>query len=79
MSDAPKSFQSTESHQPVNCAQKYKLFVEQWQPKMVAELNDYQFKLVRIEGDIVWYDHPDTGEAFIVFEGELRIFSAMAR
>lgn len=64
---APKSYQ------PINFAQKYGLFAEQWQPKVVAELNDYQFKLVRIEGDFVWHDHPDTDEAFIVLEGELRI------
>jgi hypothetical protein len=49
---APKSYQ------PINFAQKYGLFAEQWQPKVVAELNDYQFKLVRIEGDFVWHDHP---------------------
>jgi mannose-6-phosphate isomerase-like protein (cupin superfamily) len=67
MNDAPKSYQ------PINFAQKYKLFAEQWQPKVVAELNDYQFKLVRIEGDFVWHEHPDTDEAFIVLEGELRI------
>lgn len=67
MSDAPKSYQ------PINLTQKYGLFTEQWQPKVVAELNDYQFKIVRIEGDFVWHDHPDTDEAFIVLEGELRI------
>ncbi|MGH7003126.1 MAG: cupin domain-containing protein [Alphaproteobacteria bacterium] len=40
---------------------------------MVAELNDYQFKIARLEGDFIWHDHPDTDEAFIVVEGELRI------
>ena len=40
---------------------------------MVAELNDYQFKLVKIEGDFVWHRHDDTDEAFIVQRGELRI------
>ena len=40
---------------------------------MVAELNDYQFKLSRIEGDFVWHDHAETDEAFLVLEGELRI------
>lgn len=46
---------------------------EQWLPRVVAELNDYQFKVVRIEGDFVWHDHPETDEAFLVLEGELRI------
>lgn len=46
---------------------------EQWSPRVVAELNDYQFKVVRIEGDFVWHDHPETDEGFLVLEGELRI------
>jgi mannose-6-phosphate isomerase-like protein (cupin superfamily) len=57
----------------INFARKFDLFSEQWQPKVVAELNDYQFKIVRIEGDFVWHDHPETDEAFIVLDGELRI------
>lgn len=52
---------------------KFTLFSEQWSPKVVAELNDYQFKIVRIEGDFIWHDHPETDEAFIVLDGELRI------
>jgi mannose-6-phosphate isomerase-like protein (cupin superfamily) len=40
---------------------------------VIAELNDYQFKIVRIEGDFIWHDHPMTDEAFIVLEGVLRI------
>jgi mannose-6-phosphate isomerase-like protein (cupin superfamily) len=46
---------------------------EQWSPRVVAELNDYQFKVVRIEGDFIWHDHPETDEAFLVLGGELRI------
>jgi mannose-6-phosphate isomerase-like protein (cupin superfamily) len=57
----------------INFAQKFALFSEQWQPKVVAELNDYQFKIVRIAGDFVWHDHPETDEAFIVLDGTLRI------
>jgi mannose-6-phosphate isomerase-like protein (cupin superfamily) len=57
----------------INFARKFTLFSEQWQPKVVAELNDYQFKIVRITGDFVWHDHPETDEAFIVLDGELRI------
>ena len=57
----------------INFARKFDLFSEQWQPKVVAELNDYQFKVVRITGDFVWHDHPETDEAFIVLDGELRI------
>ena len=61
------------TYQAINFAKKFGLFSEHWQPKVVAEMNDYQFKLVRIEGDFVWHDHRDTDETFIVLEGELRI------
>ena len=58
---------------PVNFQQKFGLFSEQWTPKVVAEMNDYQFKIVRLEGDFVWHDHKETDETFIVLEGTLRI------
>ena len=44
-----------------------------WQPRVVAEMNNYQFKVVRIEGDFVWHCHAETDETFIVLDGELRI------
>ena len=61
------------AYKPVNFRDKLGLIHEQWQPKVVAEMNDYQFKLVKLEGDFVWHDHKDTDETFIVLEGELRI------
>jgi mannose-6-phosphate isomerase-like protein (cupin superfamily) len=64
---------SAKRREVINFARKFDLFPEQWQPKVVAELNDYQFKIVRITGDFVWHDHPETDEAFIVLDGELRI------
>ena len=60
-------------YKPINFTQKLGLFSEHWQPKVIAELNDYQFKIVKLEGDFVWHDHADTDEAFIVLEGTLRI------
>jgi len=44
-----------------------------WQPRVVAEMNDYQFKVVKVEGDFLWHRHADTDETFIVLEGELHI------
>ncbi|AWV01744.1 cupin domain-containing protein [Burkholderia sp. JP2-270] len=44
-----------------------------WQPRVVAEMNDYQFKVVKIEGEFVWHNHSDTDEAFVVLDGELQI------
>lgn len=65
--------QTAKRPEAINFARKFDLFSEQWQPKVVAELNDYQFKIVRIEGDFLWHDHPETDEAFVVLDGELRI------
>ncbi len=59
--------------QPINFSNKFKLFDEQWQPKVIAEMNDYQFKVVKLQGDFIWHDHKDTDEAFIVLDGVLRI------
>ena len=60
-------------HKSINFEDKFSLFSEQWSPKLVAEMNDYQFKLVKLEGDFVWHDHQDTDETFIVLKGNLRI------
>lgn len=61
------------TYSPINFAAKYALFNEQWTPKVVAEMNDYQFKVVKIQGDFIWHSHADTDETFIILEGELRI------
>ena len=61
------------SYSSINLKEKFGLFSEQWAPKVIAEMNDYQFKIVKLEGDFVWHDHPTTDEAFLVIEGELRI------
>ncbi len=63
----------TRERMPINFSQKLDLIADLWQPRVVAEMNDYQFKLVRIEGDFVWHDHPETDETFIVIDGILRI------
>ncbi|WP_223490029.1 cupin domain-containing protein [Pseudomonas sp. A-RE-19] len=57
----------------INFSEKLALFSEHWAPRVIAEMNDYQFKVVKIEGDFVWHSHADTDETFIVLEGELRI------
>lgn len=57
----------------VNLAEKYALFSEHWTPKIIAELNDYQIKIVKVVGDFVWHDHSDTDEFFLVIEGTLFI------
>jgi len=61
------------NYKSINFQQKFGLFNEQWLPKVVAEMNDYQFKVVKLQGDFIWHDHKDTDETFIVVEGDLRI------
>lgn len=61
------------TYQPINFAAKLARIHDHWQPRVVAEMNDYQFKVVRIEGEFIWHDHADTDETFIVLDGQLRI------
>ncbi len=60
-------------YSPINFADKLAKFTEQWSPRIVAQMNDYHFKLVKIEGEFVWHSHPDTDEVFIVLGGAMRI------
>jgi mannose-6-phosphate isomerase-like protein (cupin superfamily) len=61
------------SYTPINFENKFQLLPEQWSPRVIAEMNDYQFKVVRLQGDFIWHDHPDTDETFVVIQGRLRI------
>lgn len=60
-------------HTPINLARKLALLTDQWKPRVIAEMNDYKFKLVRLQGDFIWHQHADTDETFLVLEGSLRI------
>ncbi|MGO8975162.1 MAG: cupin domain-containing protein [Steroidobacteraceae bacterium] len=57
----------------INFKEKLALFSDHWAPRVVAELNDYQFKLVKFVGEFVWHEHKDTDEAFLVIAGEMEI------
>jgi mannose-6-phosphate isomerase-like protein (cupin superfamily) len=57
----------------VDISEKFDMFSEQWSPKLVARLNDYEVKLVKIKGEFVWHTHDDTDELFLVIEGQLTI------
>ena len=61
------------SHSTINFADKLKTISDHWSPRVIAELNDYQFKLAKLQGEFVWHQHDDTDEAFIVIQGSLRI------
>ncbi|MFH1981946.1 MAG: cupin domain-containing protein [Pseudomonadota bacterium] len=61
------------AYAPINFIEKLAKFSDQWQPRVVAEMNDTQFKLVKIRGEFVWHRHADTDEVFIVIAGEMAI------
>ena len=57
----------------VNISDKFELITEQWDPKIIAQMNDYHFKIAKIQGEFVWHSHPDTDEVFLVVDGRLTI------
>jgi len=57
----------------INLKDKLTRFSEHWSPKIIAQMNDYHFKLARIQGEFVWHSHQETDEVFIVLDGEMRI------
>ena len=63
----------THRYQAINFQDKLARFSDHWAPKVVAQVNDYQLKLVKIQGEFVWHSHADTDEVFIVLDGRMRI------
>ncbi len=59
--------------QAINLAEKLTKFSDHWAPRVIAEMNDYQLKLVKIQGEFVWHSHDDTDEVFVVLDGEMAI------
>lgn len=59
--------------QKVNLAEKFALFHEQWNPKIVGELNGQYVKLAKLQGEFLWHKHDDEDELFLVISGELHI------
>jgi mannose-6-phosphate isomerase-like protein (cupin superfamily) len=57
----------------INFREKLAKFSDHWAPKVIAQMNDYQFKLVKIQGEFVWHSHAETDEVFIVLEGGMSI------
>jgi mannose-6-phosphate isomerase-like protein (cupin superfamily) len=58
---------------PINIDRKFAKFSEHWSPKVIAAMNDYQFKLVKLQGEFVWHSHADTDEVFVVIDGRMSI------
>jgi mannose-6-phosphate isomerase-like protein (cupin superfamily) len=57
----------------IDLAERFTRFADQWSPKVVARLNDYEIKLVKVQGEFVWHTHDDTDELFLVIDGHLTI------
>jgi mannose-6-phosphate isomerase-like protein (cupin superfamily) len=57
----------------INLFAKLDLIAEQWSPRIVAQMNDYHFKLAKIQGEFVWHSHAETDEVFIVLAGQMQI------
>ena len=57
----------------INLEEKYSKFKKHWSPRIITEMNDYQFKIAKIKGEFVWHDHKDTDETFIVIKGEMNM------
>ncbi len=59
--------------EPVNLAQKFSQFSDHWSPKIIAEINDFHVKLVKLKGEFVWHQHEHEDELFLVVKGTLLI------
>jgi mannose-6-phosphate isomerase-like protein (cupin superfamily) len=57
----------------INLASKLALFADHWSPKVIADLNGQQVKLVKFEGEFVWHHHDDEDELFLVLDGRFRM------
>ncbi len=60
-------------HTSINFQEKLSRFTEHWSPRIIAQMNNYHFKVVKVHGEFVWHDHPNTDEVFIVIKGRLDI------
>jgi mannose-6-phosphate isomerase-like protein (cupin superfamily) len=57
----------------INLAEKLAGFSEHWSPRTVAQLNDYDVMVVKVQGEFVWHKHDDTDDFFLVLRGVLDI------
>jgi mannose-6-phosphate isomerase-like protein (cupin superfamily) len=58
---------------PVNLADALSSFTEQWSPRIVTTVNDYDVRVAKVHGEHLWHVHDSTDEFFLVIEGELHI------
>jgi mannose-6-phosphate isomerase-like protein (cupin superfamily) len=61
------------NYQPVNFKDKFAAFSEQWSPRIIAQMNDYHFKIAKVQEEFIWHAHPETDEVFVVLKGQLEL------
>jgi mannose-6-phosphate isomerase-like protein (cupin superfamily) len=61
------------TYHSISIKEKLAKFSEHWSPRIIAQMNDYHFKLAKVQGEFVWHDHPETDEVFLVIQGKLEI------
>lgn len=57
----------------ISLKDKLEKFSDYWAPRIVSQFNDYHIKLVKVKGEFVWHDHPETDELFLVLDGSLEL------
>jgi len=68
-----KIWRSEMKYKPINFREKLAKFSDHWSPKIIAQMNNYHFKLVKFQGEFVWHSHADTDEVFLTLDGEMCI------
>jgi hypothetical protein len=63
----------------VNLTAQFRRFDDHWSPRIVATLNDYDVKVVKVQGEFVWHQHDETDELFLVTAGQSRMALAAGR
>ena len=61
------------NYEPINIREKLTKFSEHWSPKIIAQMNDYHFKIAKVQGEFDWHSHPETDEVFLIMKGQLHI------
>jgi mannose-6-phosphate isomerase-like protein (cupin superfamily) len=57
----------------VNLGEKFNLFSDHWNQRVVGDLNGQQVKLVKFQGPFVWHHHDEEDELFLVVKGSFRM------
>ncbi|SDM54631.1 cupin domain-containing protein [Allokutzneria albata] len=61
------------NNEPLSLTAALDTFDELWDPRIVAQVNDYDVRIAKVAGEFAWHSHADTDEFFLVLQGELRI------